>query len=144
MGNGVFDYRDLQPGSPLPALLRELNQEKINKYAEAVGDFNPIHVDVAFASTTTFGGTIAHGMMVLAYISEIMNVAFGEHWISSGKISVRFKAPARSTDKLVISGKVESIKDSAENRIYKCIIDCHNQDGEIIIVGDTEVSLPHK
>jgi 3-hydroxybutyryl-CoA dehydratase len=144
MGKEKFNYQQLEPNSPLPSLVRQLSQEKINKYAEAVGDFNPIHVDPAFASKTSFGGTIAHGMMVLAYISEVMQAAFGEYWISSGKVSVRFKSPARSTDKVTINGKVESIKESAENHVYKCIVDCHNQDGETIIVGDTEVSVPHK
>ena len=51
---------------------RTLTQEMLNAYAEASGDFNPIHTDEAFAKTTPMGGTIAHGMLVLSFISEMM------------------------------------------------------------------------
>ncbi len=58
----------------------------------ASGDFNPIHVDESFAAQTPFGGTIAHGMLILAYVSEMMTLAFGQSWLSGGKLSVKFKA----------------------------------------------------
>ena len=144
MGTGNFIFQNLEAGSHLPELQRKLNQEKIDKYAEAVSDFNPIHVDAAFAAGTRFGGTIAHGMLILAYVAEIMDIAFGEYWLSSGKMAVRFKSPARSSDMITVTGKVESITDKGNNHIYKCIVDCHNQDGIAIIVGDTEVSVPEK
>ena len=45
------------------------------------GDHNPLHTDPAFAATTQFGGTIAHGMLVLAYVSELMTAAFGDRLV---------------------------------------------------------------
>ncbi len=58
-------------GETLPPVVKHITQEKINLYAEASGDFNPIHVDKSFAAQTPLGGTIAHGMLILAYVSEI-------------------------------------------------------------------------
>jgi 3-hydroxybutyryl-CoA dehydratase len=139
-----ISLQGFQPGSPLPVLERVLTQEKICQYAEAVSDFNPIHVDAGFAAGTSFGGTIAHGMLILAYVSEVMEMAFGEHWAASGRLSVRFKAPARSTDTVTVTGRVETVSVNGGNHIYKCIVDCHNQDGATIIIGDTEVSVPYK
>jgi 3-hydroxybutyryl-CoA dehydratase len=144
METNDYSLQNLRAGSPLPELQRELNQKKINCYAEAVSDFNPIHVDPEFAARTSFGGTIAHGMLILAYISEIMEIVFGEHWPSSGKLAVRFKAPAKSTDTITVKGKVDSVAEKDGKHIYKCIVDCHNQDGLTIIVGDTEISVPDK
>ncbi len=46
-------------------------------------------VDEAFARSTPFGGTIAHGMLVLAAISEMMALAFGEAWLTRGRLRVR-------------------------------------------------------
>ena len=62
----------LREGDALPAVEREIDQTRIELYAEASGDFNPIHVDREYAAGTQFGSTIAHGMMVAAIVSEAM------------------------------------------------------------------------
>ena len=70
----------------------------LNAYADASGDYNPIHIDEAFAKTTPMGGTIAHGMLVLSFISEMMTGAFRTAWLSTGTLEVRFRArPAPAT-----------------------------------------------
>jgi len=53
-------------------VVRVVTQQRIDAYADASGDHNPIHVDPEFARATPFGGTIAHGMLVLALIGEMM------------------------------------------------------------------------
>ena len=70
-------------GTALPELVRRVTQPDINKYAEASGDYNPIHIDEQFAAATPLGGTIAHGMLVLAYRSEMLSATFGEPWDST-------------------------------------------------------------
>lgn len=122
-------------GEALPRIVKIISQEDINLYAEASGDFNPIHIDKDFAAKTPLGGTIAHGMLVLAYISEMMAVAFGKSWYSSGKLSVRFKTPARPGDTITVSGQVESVKDAYIN----CSVEARNQMGEVVIAGEAGV-----
>src|SRR3972149_5769856 len=68
----------------IPSMVRLVSQEVIDRYAAASGDYNPIHVDPEYARGTPFGGTIAHGMLVLAYISEAMTAAFGRRWWGGG------------------------------------------------------------
>ena len=94
-------------GAELPSLAKTLSQEKIDRYARASGDFNPIHVDPAFAAQTPFGGTIAHGMLLLAYLSEMLTAAFGQAWLSGGRLKVRFKGAARSGETVAIGGHVQ-------------------------------------
>ena len=89
---------DIHQGDSLPTIVKHLSQQKINLYAEASGDYNPIHIDEAFAAKTPLGGTIAHGMLILAYASEMMTKAFGQSWLEGGKLSIRFKAAARPQD----------------------------------------------
>ncbi len=67
-------------GAELTPVVKKITQEKINRYAEAGGDGNPLHTDPEFAARTMFGGTIAHGMLVLAYLSEMLTAAFGPAW----------------------------------------------------------------
>ena len=131
----------LNPGDALPEVIRHLSQEKINLYAEAVGDFNPIHVDEKFAAQTAFGGTIAHGMLILAYVSEMMAQAFKESWFATGKLSVRFKAPAHSKDTITVSGRVNSIRVEGDNTIFTCRVDCRNQEQETAITGEATVKV---
>ena len=97
---------DFHQGSSLPSVVKHVTQREINLYAEASGDFNPIHIDEAFAAKTPLGGTIAHGMLILAYASEMMTRAFGQSWLEGGRLSVRFKAAARPQDTITTSGRI--------------------------------------
>ncbi|MEG5264850.1 MaoC family dehydratase [Pseudomonas sp. JDS28PS106] len=49
-----------------------IDQERINLFAEATGDFQFIHVDPERAAQTPFGGTIAHGFLSLSLIPKLM------------------------------------------------------------------------
>jgi acyl dehydratase len=44
----------------------EITQDMVNKFAEATGDHQFIHVDIEAAKATPFGGTIAHGFLSLS------------------------------------------------------------------------------
>ena len=132
---------ELKEGMNLPGIKRVVTQENINQYAAASGDFNPIHIDEEFARKTPLGGTIAHGMLVLAYISQLMTDAFGRRWVDGGKLSVRFKAPAYPGDILTISGKISRIKKSDGQILVSCEVLCANQNGETVITGETKVGV---
>ncbi len=120
--------------TPAP-VVRALTQARIQAYADASGDQNPIHVDEEFARTTPFGGTIAHGMLVLGLIGEMMFGALGERWLATGRLKVRFKAPTRPGDTVTASAAVT--KESAGMSEYD--VRCVNQRGEAIIEGRATV-----
>ena len=132
---------EFHEGNALLCVVKHITQEQINLYAHASGDFNPIHVDESFAANTPLGGTIAHGMLVLAYVSEMMTLAFGRSWLSGGKLSVRFKAPARPGDTLTVEGKIDSIEDENGVSYANCSLECHNQRDEAIVAGEATVKL---
>jgi 3-hydroxybutyryl-CoA dehydratase len=118
-------------------LTRALSQAVIDRYAEASGDHNPIHVDAAFARSTPLGGTIAHGMLVLATISEMMTAAFGERWLASARLEVRFRAPARPGDTLTARARPDG--GDAETVRYR--VECVNQHDDVLISGMAQVAL---
>ena len=132
---------EIHQGKVLPPLVRHITQEKINLYAEASGDFNPIHIDESFAAQTPLGGTIAHGMLILAYISQMMTQAFGKSWLCGGRLSMRFKAPARPGDTLTVSGRIDSLEDKNGVSYANCSLECHNQSAEAIVTGQAVVKL---
>lgn len=127
----------LAVGNELRATTKQLTQEQINRYADASGDHNPLHLDETFAKTTQFGGIIAHGMLVLAFVSEMLTASFGRDWLESGRLKIRFRAPARPGDTLTLSGHVTKV-DGA--RIV-CEIECRNGSGEAVLDGSAEITL---
>jgi 3-hydroxybutyryl-CoA dehydratase len=135
------ELSDIHQGDSLPSVVKQITQKDINRYAEASGDFNPIHIDESFAAKTPLGGTIAHGMLILAYVSEMMTEAFGESWVEGGKLSVRFKAPARPGDTITTSGKIDSIEHKEGVAYVNCSVESCNQKGEIVITGGAVVKL---
>ena len=48
----------------------EVNQERINTFADCTEDHQFIHVDEEAAKNTPFGGTIAHGFLTLSLLSK--------------------------------------------------------------------------
>jgi acyl dehydratase len=126
----------LAAGAALQTVTKTITQEKINAYALAGGDGNPLHTDPEFAANTQFEGTIAHGMLLLAYVSEMLTAAFGEDWLRGGRLKVRFRAVARPGDTLTASGTVKSV----EGGKTVCAIECRNESGEVLVSGEAVVS----
>jgi 3-hydroxybutyryl-CoA dehydratase len=114
---------------------RALTQDMLRRYADASGDHNPIHIDEAFAKATAMGGTIAHGMLVLSFISEMMAGAFGERWLASGSLDVRFRAPARPGDTVTAQATPQAPRDGR----LRYAVEVVSQTGEVLISGTAEV-----
>ncbi len=132
---------DLRVGMNLPKIKRMVTQEDINLYAEASHDFNPIHIDEDFAKKTPLGGTIAHGMLILAYVSQMMSAVFGRSWLTGGKFNVRFKTPARPGDTITVSGRISRIEKGEDQTLIHCCVLCRNQNGKTIITGGASVRV---
>ena len=137
----VLKLKELSVGSSLTELKRRVTQKHINLYAAASGDFNPIHIDPEFASKTPLGGTVAHGMLILAYLSEFMTESFGQDWLSSGSLSARFKGAAYPGDVITVSGKVTKMERENDSILIDCDVLCRNQRDEPVIICDTKVRM---
>lgn len=74
-----------------------VTQEQVDRFAEATGDHQWIHVDPERASTGPFGVTIAHGYLTLALIpsllSSVMHVNGVRMGVNYGTNKVRFMSP---------------------------------------------------
>ncbi len=135
-------HRHVNEGDTLPTVERLITQERIQKYAEASGDFNPVHVDADFAAGSQFGRTIAHGMLVAASISEMMTMAFREEWPSTGRLKLRFRAPVYPGDTITASGHVKRIVERDGVRRISSVVAVKRQTGEDAITGEATVTLP--
>jgi acyl dehydratase len=77
----------------------QITQEQVNRFADATGDHQWIHVDVERAKAGPFGGTIAHGYLTLSLIpmlgAGIYRVGGLKMGINYGSNKVRFPNPVR-------------------------------------------------
>lgn len=132
---------DLSVGTSLSESKRQVTQEHINLYADASKDFNPIHLDPEFARQAGLDGTIAHGMLILAYLSEFMTDSFGKSWLNSGNLNARFKRPAYPGDTITVSGKVTGVQRENGSVLIDCDVLCRNQRDEPVIICETKVRV---
>lgn len=78
----------------------EMNQERIDRFAEATEDPQWIHVDAERAAAGPFGGTVAHGYLTLSLLPRLMRgllvVEGAAMVVNAGSDRVRFLTPVRS------------------------------------------------
>ncbi|MBM3941991.1 MAG: hypothetical protein FJ316_03525 [SAR202 cluster bacterium] len=128
--------------SGLPVVARTVSQSQLDAYSRVSGDYNPLHWDPAFAATTQFDGIIAHGMLTLAFISEMMLQAFGRPWLEQGAMSVRFKGAARVNSPVETWGSVVKESALAGGRQVTCSVGLrHSVTGQELIGGTAKVML---
>jgi len=135
----MLTREELAVGLELPGLEREVRQTQVDRYADAASDHNPIHIDAEFARQTPLGGTIAHGMLILAYASEMLTAAFGDAYTTRGSLDARFKSPARPGDVIRVSGQLTKLVPEADDLVVTCQFSCQNQNDETVITGRVKV-----
>lgn len=138
---GQIPLEQIIPDMSLASFSKRPTQQRINLYAKMSKDYNPIHVDANYAKQMPFGGTIAHGMLVLSYISEMMLLAFGSQWLSTGWLSIRFKSPALSGKKVEVEGRVRTVERVDKKTKVTCDVACRDEAGNPIIIGEAGVTM---
>ena len=131
----------MNEGDNLPTVEKTFSQDDVNRYADAAGDHNPIHVDPNFAAGSQFGRRIAHGMMIAASISEMMAQAFGQDWHKSGRMKIRFRAPVFPGETVRASGTVRSVRQIEDATEVAVSVQVTKANDEAAITGDARVRI---
>ena len=99
-----------------------VDQPMIDKFAEATGDHQWIHVDVERAKRDMPGGkTIAHGYLTLCLVprlaSTLVRVQKRRHGINYGSNKVRFISPVQAGARVRLRQRLVSVEDVANNGV---------------------------
>lgn len=128
-----------KPGESLPSLTKHVTQAQIDAYAEVSGDHNPIHLNPEAARAVGLDGTIAHGMLGMAFAGQLLTdwLSTSPHggWVA--RLRVRFQGLVRPSDTLTVHGT--ALEETGGRRRVDVWIE--NQSGERVITGDAEVAL---
>lgn len=97
-------------GQELPALVKPaIDRTQLVRYTAASGDYNPIHWDHLFAVEAGYPGVIAHGMLTMGFLGELLT-----RWAGAGavlSIRTRFLAVTYPGDVITCRGRVTSVTD---------------------------------
>jgi 3-hydroxybutyryl-CoA dehydratase len=121
---------------------RIVTEDDIKLFAKATGDFNPVHLDQAYAEKTFFEGRIAHGLLSLGYISTVLGNILPGHGTIYLSQEVKFVAPVRIGD--IITARVEVMELYPEKNRAKFKTICLNQEGKIVVDGTAWVMPPKR
>ena len=109
-----------------------LDQERINRFAEATGDHQWIHVDPEMAAQGPFGGTIAHGYLSLSLLPgllpEVLIVEGARMGINYGIDRVRFTAPVPVNSQVRVKARLLSAQRRGEGVLYKLGVEVEIKD----------------
>lgn len=105
------------------------------------GDFNPLHVNEAFASKSRFGTRILHGPFTSALVSAPVGMYFAGTAIAYLEHACRFKAPVRPGDTLSTEWTVTGKQDKPKHRggIFTLRGVCRNQQDEEVAEADGKI-----
>ena len=95
----------------------EITQDRVNKFADATGDHQWIHVDVEKAKSGPFGGPIAHGYLTLSLgphlYPQVVQITGFSMGVNYGANKVRFPSPVMVGSKLRLGVKLLEVEDIA-------------------------------
>jgi len=93
----------------------EITQDRIDKFADATGDHQWIHVDPERAREGPFGACIAHGYLtqslVNLFLPQIVQVKGISMGVNYGANKVRFPAPVRVGSRVRGSAEVVDVEE---------------------------------
>lgn len=119
---------------------RHISTEDVKRFAEVVGDLNPIHLDTEFAEKSFFKGRIVHGAFLAGLISKILGMDFpgqGTVYISQNSV---FKRPVFVDTMVTVEVKITQVL--AEQRRLVLDTNVLNSDGKVCVTGSATVWLP--
>ncbi len=119
---------------------RFVSAEDVRRFAEVVGDLNPIHLDVEFAEKSFFKNRIVHGAFLAGLISKILGMDFpgqGTVYISQNSV---FKRPVYVDTTIQVEVKVTQVL--ADQRRLVLDTSVFNSDGKPCLMGSATVWLP--
>ncbi len=133
-------YNTLKVGDAIPSLVKKpINRTTLALFAGASNDHNPIHIDIDFAKKSGFDDVFVHGMLVMAYLGQVLT-----NWTAQTNIrefSTRFKAITNLGDELSCKGIVQEKMERNGEQCVKLALSVTNQAGDEKLAGSAIIAV---
>lgn len=131
--------------------LHTLRQEDLDTFATLSGDTNRNHIDPEYMATTPYGGTIAHGALMVAFMTGAAHQLLEENArdidlegtviVSYGYDRVRFVKAARPGDELAVTYEVAEV-DEAAGRAFADVTITNQRDEVVAVARHISALIP--
>jgi len=118
---------------------KTVSESDVYLFAGITGDLSPNHVDAEFMRSTSYGKRIAHGALLVGYMSHCSTAILrdknspGETSVSLGYDRIRFIAPVFIGDTITVTYRIESV--DQEKRETHADVSVRNQSGEMCAIA---------
>ena len=121
---------------------KTVSESDVYLFAGITGDLDPNHVDEEYCKTTSLGHRVAHGALIVGYMSAASTRIledFERPMVSVGYDRIRFIKPVYLGDTINIEYVITSLDSERERIISK--VEVKNQQGELVCVADHIMQL---
>jgi 3-hydroxybutyryl-CoA dehydratase len=121
---------------------KTLGESDVYLFAGITGDFSGVHVDEEFAKSTRFGGRIAHGALMVGFVSTVMarmTALLPPPGGVSSRYDVKFVGPVRIGDTITTALTLAETRPERRELVFRA--ETTNQRGETVLVGQTFMKL---
>ena len=135
-----WNIKKINIGDKLPKLIIEpITRDILKMYSYASGDHNPIHLDTNYAKGVGLPNIIAHGMLIMSYLTRLITNNIEQASIK--EVGVKFTSMTNIGDTLTCLGEVEEL--TKENDMNSCKINLKvlNQDKDIKLSGYSIINI---
>lgn len=138
MSNYPVPRKSLQVGDS-GSYSKVVSEKDIFRFADASGDYNPLHIDETYARNSRFGKRVAHGILTAGIISSVLSSELPGIGTIFLQLEIRFYKPVFINDRVTATAMVEEIIRTDRVRL---LVACRNQNGEDVAVGNAIVIPP--
>ena len=116
-----------------------ITEPMLNDFAKLSGDYNPLHMNEEYASSTSFKNRVCSGMFLATFFSRLIGMYLpGKHALHISQ-SLNFVNPCFLGEKITVEGEV--IDKSIATKIIKLKTTITNESGKRIIDGKAQVII---
>jgi len=118
---------------------KTVSESDVYMFAGITGDFSPNHVNKAYMEKSTFGKLMAHGALIVGFMSTVSTIAINDSRdandtpVSVGYDKIRFLKPVFLGDTIKVTYTIAEIE--MERKRSYSNVEVSNQDGELVAVG---------
>lgn len=118
---------------------KTMTEEDVFAFADASGDFNPLHIDEEYARRSVFKRRVVHGILTAGVISTVLGGEIPGLGTIFVELQIRFLKPVYINDTITAVGTVIEIINPKRVRL---LVACRNQHGEDVAIGNAVVVPP--
>lgn len=120
---------------------KTISENDVFEFADASGDFNPLHIDEEYAKRSRFGHRVAHGILMAGIISTVLGGDIPGLGTIFVELHIRFLKPVFLGNTVTATATVMEIINPKRIRLF---VACLNEKGEDVAIGNAIVIPPEQ